>query len=74
MSLDGIRPGIVIKNDLKWPEPVEVKNVSKIGGFVRIVGVTTVSGQHIDQLIPLSEVANIQISTVVADFGSERKR
>tara|TARA_B100001971_G_C17949319_1_gene411730 strand:+ start:400 stop:501 length:102 start_codon:yes stop_codon:yes gene_type:complete len=29
MSLDEIKPGIVIKNDLKWPEPVEVKNVIK---------------------------------------------
>jgi len=35
-----------------WPEPVEIKIIEDAGKYIRIIGVTTVSRSHIDQLIP----------------------
>ena len=39
----------------KWPEPVEIKRVDYSEDYIHIVGATTISTHHIDQLIP-SEV------------------
>ncbi|HEV2120768.1 MAG TPA: helicase-related protein [Candidatus Bathyarchaeia archaeon] len=55
----------------KWPEPVEVKKIDNDGTYIHIVGATTTTGQHIDQLIPVSELSDIQIRTIRTDFRSE---
>jgi len=65
-----IQPGHIIRGP-RWPEPVEVKLVERLGGFVRILGVTTTSGRHIDQLLPESELAQLQIQRVLADFAAQ---
>lgn len=54
----------------RWPEPVEVKLVEEMGGYVRLVGATTRSGDHVDQLIPREELAELQLARVEADFGA----
>ena len=55
----------------KWPEPVEIKKVDYTGDYVHIVGATTLSSYHIDQLIPIEELSDISIRTVDTDFKSE---
>ena len=39
--------------------------------YVHIVGATTLSSHHIDQLIPCEELADIRIRTVQTDFKAE---
>lgn len=41
------------------------------GDYVHIVGATTLSSYHIDQLIPIEELSDISIRTVDTDFKSE---
>lgn len=53
-----LRPGDVI-SDPRWPEPVEIKMIEEVGDYLdylRIVGVTVTSRQHIDQLIPRADL------------------
>ncbi len=48
-----LRPGDVI-SDPRWPEPVEITMIEEeFGDYLRIVGVTVTSRQHVDQLIPV---------------------
>lgn len=42
------------------------------GDYVHIVGATTLSSYHIDQLIPIEELSDISIRTVDTDFKSEK--
>lgn len=70
MDISELRPGIVITGS-KWPEPVELKRVDNDGSYIHIVGSTTVSSQHIDQFIPLSEIDQISFNVVRTDFSSE---
>ncbi len=52
--MEGIRPGTILKGS-NWPEPVEIKLFEDFGDYVHIVGATTLSGTHIDQIIPRNE-------------------
>lgn len=56
-----IKPGSIIEGPL-WPEPVEVKFVTEMGGYIHIVGATSSSGNHIDQIIPLEDLERFSIS------------
>lgn len=70
MDASELRPGIIVTGP-KWPEPVEVKDVTTEGGYVRIIGATMRTGQHVDQLISQDDLAQISISVVKTDFSSE---
>lgn len=58
--MNAIKPGARIKGPY-WPEPVEVKLIEAAGDYVRIVGVTTLSRDHVDQLIPCEEFADFSV-------------
>jgi len=62
-----INVGQIIHN-VRWPEPVEVKLVEQMDDYVRIVGVTVRSRQHVDQLIPKSEFQSLQTDKQICDF------
>jgi hypothetical protein len=64
-----IKPGHTIQGP-RWPEPVERKLVEHLGGYVHLVGAPTGSGEHVDQLIPRQEMAQLQIARVEADFAA----
>jgi len=68
-----LKPGIIITGS-KWPEPVEIKKVDNTGDYVHIIGATTLTGKHIDQLIPLAEMADISLDVVRTDFSSEPRK
>jgi len=70
MQVEDIKPGTVIAGP-KWPEPVEVKKIDNEGSYVHLVGATIPSGQHIDQLIPVTDFASIQIRSLVSDLKGE---
>jgi len=65
--MEQIRAGDIIQGPY-WPEPVELNLVEAMGPYVRIVGRTTISRRHVDQVISRTEVQNFQVSTVAADF------
>ena len=52
--MDNVGPGSIIKG-YNWPEPVEVKLVEEYGDYIHIVGATTISRSHIDQIISREE-------------------
>lgn len=68
--MTNITEGNVIKGSY-WPEPVELKLIEDTGEYVHIVGVTTISGTHIDQLIPQEEFSNFSIAKTEATFSKE---
>lgn len=73
MDIKDVKAGTVITGP-KWPEPVEVKKIDNEGSYVHLVGATITSGQHIDQLIPAVDFADIKIRTLVSDLKGEPAR
>src|SRR5215204_4443081 len=70
MEIQHIKAGIIISGH-KWPEPVEIKRVDYNGDYIHIVGATTLSNQHIDQLISSEELSYVSVRTIDTDFKSE---
>ena len=70
MEIADLRPGIIVQGP-KWPEPVEIKKVENSGDYVNIIGATTVSNQHVDQLLKIEELSQISIAVLKTDFASE---
>ncbi len=70
MEISELKPGIVVTGP-KWPEPIEIKKTENSGKYVHIVGSTTITRQHIDQLIPVADFSQISVSVIKTDFGIE---
>lgn len=68
--MDNIKPGSIIKGSY-WPEPVEIKLIEAQGEYVHIVGATTLSRQHIDQIIAQAELAGFSIEETKYNFSEE---
>jgi superfamily II DNA or RNA helicase len=64
-----IKPGSII-NGPRWPEPVEVKHTEDLGEYIQIVGVMLHSRTHVDQLLPKSELEQIQGEKSKPPFGA----
>ena len=65
-----IKSGTIIIGP-QWPEPVEIKLIEHLDSDVHIVGATTISKDHIDQVIPLEEFQKISILQADALFKEE---
>lgn len=65
-----IRSGSIIKGSY-WPEPVEIKLIEEVGEYVHIVGATTLSRKHIDQIIPYEEFSKFAIEGMESTFFEE---
>jgi SNF2 family DNA or RNA helicase len=65
-----IRSGSIIKGSY-WPEPVEIKLIEEVGEYVHIVGATTLSRTHIDQIIPYEEFSKFAIEGIESTFFEE---
>jgi len=59
-SPSDIKPGNVIKGP-QWPEPVEIKVIEFFDTDIHILGSTTITNTHIDQIIPLEEFQQISV-------------
>lgn len=53
-----IRRGDIVTSP-RWPEPIEVNLIEENEGYIRIIGVMQPSRQHIDDLIPKVEYAQL---------------
>jgi superfamily II DNA or RNA helicase len=62
--------GSIIKGAY-WPEPVEIKLIEDAGGYIHIMGVTTVSRSHIDQLIPHDEISKFSVVSIGTTCSEE---
>ncbi len=69
MNLKDLKPGTIIKAN-NWKEPLEVKQIEKMGDYIRIIGSTIESRVHVDQLIPLEEYNNLTIEKLESNFNS----
>ncbi len=65
-----IKEGSIIKSS-RWPEPVEVKLIEKTGNYIHIIGVTTHSHLHIDQLIPEDDFLKFSTVSIKTTFSEE---
>lgn len=70
MQIEELKPGLIVTGP-KWPEPIEIKKVENTGEYIHIVGSTTGTKQHVDQLIPVAEFSQVSVSVVETDFRSE---
>lgn len=64
-----IRSGTVIQSSL-FPEPVKIEKVEYIGDYLRIVGATINSNQHIDSIIPKNEISKLKSFSYDTDFNA----
>lgn len=62
--------GSIIKGP-RWSEPVEINFIEGIGEYVRVVGVTTIYRDHIDQIIPREEFAKLCLEGTGPNFSEE---
>jgi SNF2 family DNA or RNA helicase len=65
-----IKPGTILKGP-NWNEPVELKLVEEDGDYFHIVGSTTYSNTHIDQLISKEELNSFSIEIPQKYFTNE---
>jgi len=66
-----IHPGTIIQGP-QWPEPVEIKLIEETGeNYIRIVGATVRTRQHIDQIIPKKEFDKLTVAKPEAAFSEE---
>jgi superfamily II DNA or RNA helicase len=68
--INNVRQGNIIKSS-NWPEPVEIKFIEETGEYVHIVGATTLSREHIDQIIPIEKFSKILIERMDSPFSIE---
>ncbi len=64
-----ITEGNVIEGPF-WNEPVKVEKIGEIGEYIRIVGSTIHSRQHVDQIIKKEDANKLKIAQSTIDFSS----
>ena len=69
MYLEDLGVGTIIRSK-RWKEPVEIKKVEKLGDHIHIIGSTTITYSHIDQLIPIDDISEMNIEKIESDFSS----
>jgi superfamily II DNA or RNA helicase len=65
-----IKLGSIIKGP-KWPEPVEIKFLEEMGNFIHIIGATTISKEHVDNLISHEEFSKISPMEIEITFSED---
>ena len=65
-----IKNGDVVQGS-RWSEPVVVNLVEEMGDYIRVVGVTRNSHQHIDQLIHRDEISALDSGKIESNFTAQ---
>ena len=68
--MNNIKKGSIIKGS-NWSEPVEIKHIEEIAEYIHVVGATTFSRTHIDQLIPRNEFLKFTVLETGATCAEE---
>jgi len=66
--MTAIKPGTIIEGPA-WPEPVEINLIVEVDDYIHIVGATTRSRNHIDQLIHRKEFERLTIAKSAPTFS-----
>jgi len=64
------RTGDIVQGPM-WPEPVEIKLIEKVGGYVHILGATIHSREHVDQLFTESALNEIKRFVIQTDWAAD---
>jgi len=64
-----IKEGNIIKGSF-WDEPVKIDKLEELGDYIRVIGSTMHSKEHIDQLIKKDELNNVEILEKIIDFSA----
>lgn len=67
---NNIKQGTIIKGP-NWPEPVEIKLIEEAGNYIHLVGATTNTRQHIDQLISKEDFSQFELDQFQTNFTEE---
>ena len=67
-----IKSGDIIKSH-QWPEPVQIDLLEEIGEYVRLVGSTVHSRDHIDVMLTRDEVNELQVGKLSLDFKAKAR-
>ncbi|MBC7123379.1 MAG: DEAD/DEAH box helicase family protein, partial [Pseudothermotoga sp.] len=70
MGETAIREGSIIKGPF-WREPVKVEKTEELGNYIRILGATIHSKDHVNQLLRRDDLKNLQIIEETIDFSSD---
>jgi hypothetical protein len=65
-----IKENDIIEGPL-WPEPVEIKFIENAGGYIHIVGITTLSRASVDQLVSIEEISKFSCISTNIKFPEE---
>ena len=68
--VEELKAGSIVRGPF-WPEPVEIKLLEEAGDYIHIVGATTISGRHVDQLIPSDEFYRLSVQGKGMVFSEE---
>jgi len=64
-----IKEGNIIKGSF-WDEPVKIDKLEELGDYIRVIGSTMHSKEHIDQLIKKDELNNVETLEKIIDFSA----
>lgn len=70
MKAEELKVGMIVKGK-RWKEPVEIKKIENFNEYIHLIGATTITGMHIDQLIPFDEINELSIESIENDFKSK---
>ena len=62
MLIDELKRGSIIRGP-KWSEPVEINLIEQTGSYIHLVGATTISRTHIDQIISPADLSGLSIKS-----------
>ncbi len=63
-----IKEGDIVRGSF-WSEPVKVDKIEDIGEHIRIIGVTTIYGKHVDRLIKKDDLEKLESLQSAIDFS-----
>lgn len=64
-----LRTPIILRGP-RWPEPFQVDHIEDLGDYIRLVGATVRSRDHVDQILAKSELESIQKMEVRPEFAA----
>ena len=70
MKSEDIRRGSILRGP-KWAEPVEINLIEETGNYIHIIGVTTISRNHVDQIISPDELSSLSIESQGTLFSED---
>lgn len=68
-----LKIGSIIQSP-SFPEPVKIEKIEEIGEFIRIVGATINSNQHVDTILSRDELSRLKFFSLTPDFSAKAEK